>query len=236
MFLPRRLLALELRRNGCSKTFVRYQASLQKLKNNTLRIEFLENCFKAEIIPRFLKFRIPNNGCFDDRSVNVFQKKLLRKEIIRAKLELQRTNEKVEGHRNEVKGQIPIQLFPSIILYTRIHVNEFRKKQNAKLDSKLHRLSLEQERPLFNVHNTVRCYCLSTPPPKYVLETLSLGPRNAILEKFDKNDLLAELDELLRFCRRNEVSEDIMTDINVKTLAYVKRCLKQKNSRNIQMT
>ena len=63
-----------------------------------------------------------------------------------------------------------------------------------------------------------------------------MGPRNAVLEKFDKNDVLTELDELVRFCRKEKLEENIITDINVKTLAYVKKCAKQKPSRNLKLT
>ena len=74
MLLPYRLLALELRRSDCWKQFRHYQKTLQKCENNLLRIDFLKNCKKAELIPKFLKFRIPNNGCFDDKAIHEFQK------------------------------------------------------------------------------------------------------------------------------------------------------------------
>ena len=77
---------------------------------------------------------------------------------------------------------------------------------------------------------------LETPPPAYVMETLSLGPRNAILDRFDPKDVLAEVDILLQHCKNKNVSDETITDINVKTLTYIKRCKKMKTSKNIQMT
>ena len=74
-------------------------------------------------------------------------------------------------------------------------------KSLTKLDGKLYKLSREQERPLFDIKNTVICCGLKS-PPKYVLDTLSLGPRNVVLEAFNQNDVLAELDDLLRFCKK----------------------------------
>ena len=50
------------------------------------------------------------------------------------------------------------------------------------------------------------------------------------------NDVLAELDDLIRFCRNKNVVEEVITDLNVKTLAYVKKCNKQKTPRNVQIT
>ena len=68
------------------------------------------------------------------------------------------------------------------------------------------------------------------------METLSLGPKNAVLDRFDPKEVLAEVDGLLYHCKKNKVSDEIITDINVKTLTYIKKCKKLKMSRNIQMT
>jgi len=57
-----------------------------------------------------------------------------------------------------------------------------------------------------------------------------------MLGKFKKIDVLAELDDLIRFCRDKEVDEEVITDVNVKTLAYIKQCNKQKTPRNAHMT
>ena len=52
----------------------------------------------------------------------------------------------------------------------------------------------------------------------------------------NRNYVLAELDDLLNYCKSKDVIEEVITDINVKTLNYVKKCKKQKTSRNIIMT
>lgn len=236
MFLPNKLFNWELRRNGWWKIYVRYRSSLQKLERNNLRLKFLESCSRSEIIPRFLAFRIPNNGCFDDRAVRQFQLKLLRKEIVNAKGDVKCSAEKVCLNRKEIQQHVSQKCLPSIVLHTRIYVKNVRIDQRQKLDNKLQRLSEEQERPLFNVRNTVICYGLTKTPPKYVMDTLSLGPRNSVMEDFNQNDVLAELDSLIRFCKQKEVADEMITDINVKTLTYIKNCKKQKTPRNIQMT
>ena len=51
---------------------------------------------------------------------------------------------------------------------------------------KLDNLSKQQERPLFSVHDTVRLFELDIHPPKYVLDMLPVGPKNPILNKFNK--------------------------------------------------
>ena len=76
-----------------------------------------------------------------------------------------------------------------------------RDKQQKTHNKKLLQLSDEQQQPLFNVKNTVIMYQLEKQPPQYVLETLSLGPKNAVLDKFNPHDVLAELDMLLNVCK-----------------------------------
>ena len=63
-----------------------------------------------------------------------------------------------------------------------------------------------------------------------------MGPRNPVLERFDPKDVLVELDKFLSHCKKNCLSDEIITDINVKTLNYIKKCKKLKNSRNVALT
>ena len=207
-----------------------------KEENNSLRIKFLENCKRADLIPRFLKFRIPNNGCFDDKTVHTFQQQLRNKELIRAKDDLKNIKHQLEEKRVALKNATPEKCIPSIILHTRNMRHRTRQEQSKTHAKKLSNLSDEQERPLFNVQNTVVTFELDTKPPKYVLETLSLGPKNAVLDQFEPKDVLAELDGLLNHSKQNNIPEETITDINVKTLNYIKKCKKMKSSRNIKMT
>ena len=92
------------------------------------------------------------------------------------------------------------------------------------------------DRPLFKINNTVICYQLDKIPPKFVMDTLSMGPRNAVLDEFNQNDVLSELDSFIKFCQDKKINEEMITDINVKTLSYIKACKKQKTPRNIHMT
>ena len=94
-------------------------------------------------------------------------------------------------------------------------------------------LSEEQARPLFNVRNTVILHNLDEEPPGYVIDTFSLGPKNSVLEKFNPHDVLAELDGFLNHCKENNATEDLISDINIKTINYVKKCKKQRPSLNI---
>jgi len=106
-------------------------------EKNSLRLQFLDNCCKADIIPRFLKFRIPNNGCFDDKSVNEFQLHLLRKELIKAKHETQESKHRLTAARDYLKQSIPLKLLPSVILHTRIEMRKYNETQTNQLNEKL---------------------------------------------------------------------------------------------------
>ena len=114
-------------------------------------------------------------------------------------------------------------------VFIRHEMVQARKNQKNTHDKKLLTLSEEQQRPLFTVRNTVVAHNLNVEPPSYVLETLSLGPKNAVLDRFDAKDVMAELDGLLYFCKNNNVSEEL-------TLEYIKRCKKMKTSRNLMLT
>ena len=58
-------------------------------------------------------------------------------------------------------------------------------------------LSKEQQRPLFDVQDTVKICDNDIKPPQYVIDTLALGPRNAVLDEFDPKETLAQIDALL---------------------------------------
>ena len=135
-----------------------------------------------------------------------------------------------------VRSRVRENLIPSFVLYIRLERRALKRKQEKIHADKLQSLSLAQDRPLLSVSNTVLTHNLKSPLPKFVLETLSLGPKAAVLDKINPKNVLAELDLLLEFCKSHDVTDQMITDINVKTLAYIKKCQKQKSPRNIDMT
>ena len=68
------------------------------------------------------------------------------------------------------------------------------------------------------------------------MDTLALGPKNPVLDQFNPKEALAELDMLLHHCNRNNVSDDVTSEINVATMKYVKSCSTQQPPRNLIMT
>ena len=238
MFLPRRLLAIELQRRHGWKYFLNYKKLMEKTVKCDQRIVFLQNCKKADIIPKFLKFRIPNNGCFDDNAVHKFQKSLLQKEISKSKDQLKVLNNQSHDKISVLRDHTPTKCIPSVLFHIRYLRNELKTKTIETHCKKLQNLSLDQGKPLFRTENTVKWVDIDNPPPAYVIETLSLGPRSAVIDEFNPKEVLAEIDNLLRHCRENGkfMMDDWITDINVKTVNYIKKCKKIKCARHLKMT
>ena len=107
-----------------------------------------------------------------------------------------------------LKNSAPQKCIPSIVTFSRLNVMEHRHKQQAIHNKKLLDLSEEQGKPLFNVKNTVICYELDKEPPEYVLETLSLGPKNAVMDPVDLKQILMELDLFMEYCEKNIIPKD----------------------------
>ena len=120
-------------------------------------------------------------------------------------------------------------------MFTRISVRKICRSVEEIQRNKLENLSRDQERPLFKLQNTVRLFELDIVPPKYVIETLSLGPKNSVLTNFDQKKLLAEIDILLSKLEARDISNETVNDISAATLKYIKTCSKQKIPRHLQM-
>ena len=62
VILPNRLLALSLNRINKWKVYMDYRRALEKMSRCMYRIQYLKKCYQADIIPKFLMFRVPENG------------------------------------------------------------------------------------------------------------------------------------------------------------------------------
>ena len=107
MLLPYNFFKRKLQNDNCFKQYLQYKTSLTKLDNCQLRISFLEKCRESDIIPKFLQFKIPSNGCFDQTSVHNFQKGLLVKEIGRAKITFSECQVRLNERRSILRVKVP---------------------------------------------------------------------------------------------------------------------------------
>ncbi len=68
------------------------------------------------------------------------------------------------------------------------------------------------------------------------MDTLALGPRNAVLDQFDHRSLLAELDFLVAKCRGDNVDNDTINEINMAVVKYIRIFKNQRPGRNLKLT
>ena len=94
----------------------------------------------------------------------------------------------VEAKRGAVRDSIPRKLIPFIAFYSRQNVKAVQLKVKETHRKKLEWLSKRQQRPLFDVQDTVKIADRDIHQPQYVIDTLALGPKNAVLDNFDPKD------------------------------------------------
>ena len=76
-------------------------------------------------------------------------------------------------------------------------------------------------------------YCCGRPnflllkPPDYVLQVLSMGPKQPVMDDFRPKHLLAEVDIVLSRLS-DKCSPDTINQINIATIQYINECKKQK--------
>ena len=97
-----------------------------------------------------------------------------------------------------------------------------RSHQERNHTKKLEYLSREHDCPPLSISNTVISYNLNYSLPKFVLDTLRLGPKSAVLDNINPKYVLAELDLFIKLCRSADISDETIRDINIKSLSYIK--------------
>ena len=132
MFLPRRLLAVILKKRDCWTPVPKYFRTLTKRENTIQRINFIVSCRAADITPRFLRFRVPDNGCFEPTVVRNFQRKLLNQELKRARDLLNVHNKSIIRLCNEVRTIVLSAYIPSIVFNSRYIINTTRKTKRQR--------------------------------------------------------------------------------------------------------
>ena len=140
--------------------------------------------------------------------------------MIRARKQKEVHLNNVQLRRTELREVSSTKLIPSIAFYTRQTVKTVRVSVQKTHARKLDAWSKEQQKPLFDVHDTVKILDEDIKPPRYVIDTLALGPKNATLYR----------------CKGAKISTSIMNDINVATFKYIKACSSQKHARNFILT
>ena len=148
VLLPPPLLRIVLNRKLTWKLVLDYLKHFNKFNSSFLRIKFLRNCLNNDIIPDFLRFRVPDNGVFSDQAVHSFQLRLLRSELSQANADRAKASGNLVKAREAVRRGIDEKWWPSVIFYlnrqARCSVNNLISRHKRKLE----KLSQRQDRPL----------------------------------------------------------------------------------------
>ena len=236
-------LRILLSKGGGWVKFSEYKKARLALAKLKMRIRFLERCSQNNITPTFLKFRIPQNGKFTDRSVWEFQRKLLLKELTLAKNQAANCMEDVNKTRGNLKNHV-FEWYKdkSYIMMAHIAnaIYNFIEFETAtikhKHEKKLQFWGQQQNKPIVDKENTIKVIGDIKRPPKIVIETLKLGPRNPVLTKFDEKEILCEMDLFLEHCESRITEPEIINDLNSLTHNYIKRAKRQKQNSAIRAT
>lgn len=178
----------------------------------------------------------PNNGCFHQTAIHNFQKRLLRYELKKTigtlKQHLDDRNEK----RNTLKDDVSQVLLPAIVYDCHPEALMERMVINDRHNNKLIQLSKQQHWPLFSIKDSVKVLDVNVQIPKFVFETLSLGPKNPVLRRFNSKAVLAEVDLLLKFCESKSLVPEVKNQIGAETVNYNSNCVNQAVQKNVTLT
>ena len=148
VLLPAVWLRQILKRKLTWKIVLDYLKFFKKVQVSVHRLKFLRKCLKNDLIPDFLKFRVPENGVFSDQAVHNFQLKLLRTETSRANEDRKRYEEMLRKARSLVQKEIDKQWWASIFRFVRRQVEASLNTTSENHRKKLEKLSERQDKPL----------------------------------------------------------------------------------------
>ena len=116
-FTPTFNLDLEFKNKLIWRLVRDYASIYVKLINCHQRVEFSRVCLENDIIPNFLRFRVPENGVFSNQAVHSFQTKFLRKEINKARTDEKNVDVKLERARGAVHRGVDEKIWPLLDKY-----------------------------------------------------------------------------------------------------------------------
>ena len=197
ILLPTPLFRLVLKRKLTWKLVLDCLKHFNTFNSSFLRIKFLRKCLDNDIIPDFLRFRVPDNGVFSDQAVHSFQLRLLRSEISHAKADRAKASFNLVKAREVVRRGIDEKWWPSVTFYlnrqTLCSVNNLISRHKRKLE----KLSERQNRSLKNLDERSVRILDKVILPLWVREVLSFGPKHPVRDKFNQIYFLDNIDS---FC------------------------------------
>ena len=182
--LPPPILIWTLKNKLIWKLFCDYASIYVKFINCHQRVKFLRVCLENDIIPDFLRFRVPKNGVFLNQAVHSFQTKLLRTEINKARTDEKNVEVKLERARSAVQRGVDEKFWPSVIKYLSLRGQRQKTTVKETQQKKLMKLSERQDKPLGKQgEGSVRALD-DVELPNWVQQVLALGPKHPVRDKF----------------------------------------------------
>ena len=193
--LPRKWL-FRVFNNEQRNLFWNYYNAYVKWNSIRYRLSFLQTCSTHGLVPRFLSFKIPNNGAFTHHRVIQFQLRILRDEIVKCIESLRQHASKLAACRAIVSKSFNdeelLLLFSCIRCLASTVGDAVRCSHNKKISS----LRIMFDKPAFGASNGVTNIS-GISLPTYVTELLKFGPKHPILTKFNKMGFLTEVEKIL---------------------------------------
>ena len=225
--LPRILFEKILEKRDALSFFAKYQRSVQKLSFCCHRIKFLSTCLKNDIISKFLRFKMPANGCFESTVVHNFQKRLLRKEKQKALQTKICLAGSLDISRRTFTSAVPRYYLPSAAFHVRYDMRVSYQEVSDRHRKKLDDLARLQENPLHNNGKAVHVGD-NVDVPLFVIDYLSFGPKHPVLHKFNELHFLADADKLFYYLKYEGANSDVLNEVNALPFWYTKEMKKQR--------
>ena len=218
------------------KIVLDYLKFFKKVQVSVHRLKFLRKCLKNDLIPDFLKFRVPENGVFSDQAVHNFQLKLLRTETSRANEDRKRYEEMLRKARSLVQKEIDKQWWASIFRFVRRQVEASLKTTSENHRKKLEKLSERQDKPLGGRNERSVRVLDNIELPEWVYEVLSMGPKHPIRDKFNETHFLADIDIFLSQLKNQKTSGETLCEIEAAAKAYAKNVRQTPRDKAVEKT
>ena len=118
----------------------KYERNDFKSRKIKLDLEFLDNCIKNSLIPKFVTFKVANHSLKNSKTYKECQMKLLRQEMQHKRKQLNILNKKTKVFNTEIRSKIGWIDFA--------HISGFFTSHNDKI---LNRVRLTHEKKLYNL-------------------------------------------------------------------------------------
>ena len=100
-----------------------------------------------DVISDFLKLSVPKNDVFSDQAGHGSQRKLLKTEFDKAGENKANLDARADSSRTELRQALNEELLGSVAFNVRLSIRKIRLEHKIRLDAKLKKLSVRQDRP-----------------------------------------------------------------------------------------